>query len=234
MTDTANTLKPLMDILGYHFKNTKLLTEALTHSSLTKGRRVRKGQIRDYDRLEFLGDRVLGLVISEELFHRFEDAEAGQLSRRYNMQVRKETLADIARDIGLDDYILLSDDLREAGGLDNPSLLEDCVEAVIAALYLDGGMEAARGFIEKQWWPRLEQTGAASKDPKSALQEWAAKSGKNPPVYCVIAEEGPDHARTFTVQVSVEGCEQQAASALSKRGAEQLAAEKVLKDQDNE
>ncbi len=233
MMDISARLAALMSVLGHSFEDPGLLLEALTHSSVTKGRGKLKGAGRDYDRLEFLGDRVLGLVISEELYHRFETAEAGQLSRRYNAQVRKETLAEIAREIGLNDYIQLAGDLREAGGLDNPSLLEDCVEAIIAALYLDGGMPAARQFIEKNWWPRFETMGAAHKDPKSALQEWAAKRGLKPPVYTVVAEEGPDHARIFTIEASVKGCESRIASAPSKRAAEQMAAEQILKDQKN-
>lgn len=226
------SIEDLQTALGYQFKDEGLLTEALTHSSLTKGRQKFKASKRDYDRLEFLGDRVLGLVISEELFSRFEKAEAGELSRRFNAQVRKETLAEIALEIGLPDHILLSGDLASAGGRNNPSLLEDVVEALIAAIYLDGGMKAAKAFIEKNWWPRFDHQKAESKDPKSALQEWAAKGGNPPPTYTVIAEEGPDHNRTFTVEVVARDfCK--TAKGSSKRQAEQLAAEKVLKEVSN-
>ncbi|MFT6559396.1 MULTISPECIES: ribonuclease III [Sneathiella] len=233
MPSNKKPLHQFMVKIGHNFNDESLLEEALTHSSLTKGGKRRKGQIRDYDRLEFLGDRVLGLVISEELFQRFKGAEAGELSRRYNAQVRKETLAEIAQQLDLQDYILMSEDLQAAGGCENPSILEDCVEALIAALYLDGGMKVARQFIEANWWCRLDNKSAKNKDPKSALQEWAAKQGKPIPVYTVINECGPDHARTFTIEVFVEGYPTYGASAMSKRGAEQLAAEKLLKEQRN-
>ncbi|MCG8490453.1 MAG: ribonuclease III, partial [Sneathiellales bacterium] len=223
MAGEDTSLEKLQKALGYRFRDESLLTEALTHSSLTKGRQKAKGLKRDYDRLEFLGDRVLGLVISEELFTRFKTAEAGELSRRFNAQVRKETLAEIALEIALQEHILLSEDLASSGGRNNPSLLEDVVEALIAALYLDGGMKTARAFIEKNWWPRFDHQKAESKDPKSALQEWAAKGGNVPPVYTVIAEEGPDHNRTFTVEVTVKDF-RETAKGSSKRQAEQLAA----------
>ncbi len=219
-----------MTLLGHDFKDEVVLVEALTHSSLVKGVRKTSQMGRDYERLEFLGDRVLGLVISDELFKRYDKAEAGQLSRRYNAQVRKETLAAIGTELGLSKYIRMSADLKASGGTLNPSILEDCVEALIAALYLDGGMTAAHRFIKKNWWKRFEKLDAANKDPKSSLQEWAAKKGKPIPHYKVVSQSGPDHNRTFTVEVIVEDCDRFKAKGASKRAAEQLAAEKLLKD----
>ncbi|MEH6404696.1 MAG: ribonuclease III [Sneathiella sp.] len=222
-----------MSILKYKFKDENLLIEALTHSSLVKGGKRTMESSRDYERLEFLGDRVLGLVISEELYRRYGKAEAGQLSRRYNAQVRKETLASIAKELGLEKHVRMSADLKLSGGDNNPSILEDCVEAIIAALYLDGGMKASHQFIKDSWWKRFEKLDAANKDPKSSIQEWAAKGGKNPPVYEVVAEEGPDHNRFFTVKIIVEGCSSHSATGASKRSAEQQAAEKLLKELNN-
>ncbi|GLQ07359.1 ribonuclease III [Sneathiella chinensis] len=233
MSTEVTDLKPLMVVLGHRFAAEELLAEALTHTSMTKGRKMRKKGIRDFERLEFLGDRVLGLVIAEELFRRYPHAEAGQLSRRFNAQVRKETLAEIARDLDIGAYLRMSVDLATSGGRDNPAILEDCVEALIAALYLDGGMEAASQFIRDHWWKRFDFLEAAEKDPKSSLQEWAAKRGKAPPVYEVIKSEGPDHNPTFTVEVTLEGVTPCRAVGASKRVAEQGAAEKMLKDQLN-
>lgn len=223
-----------MQELGHMFKDKDLLIEALTHSSLVKGsHKANRAFSKDYDRLEFLGDRVLGMVISEELYRRYKTAEAGQLSRRYNAQVQKKTLADVGMNMGLPTFIQIAPDLRASGGAENPAILEDCVEAMIAALYLDGGMGAAKHFIEKHWWPRFDAENAAHRDPKSALQEWAAKKGRKPPVYTVLKQTGPDHNREFTIQVSVDKCTPTVAMAASKRAAEKMAAEKMLKEQEN-
>ena len=146
------------------------------------------------------------------------------------MRVQKSALAEIAGLFNLADYVRISDELRATGGANNPSLLEDCVEALIAALYLDGGMPAAKAFIVKYWWPRFDAENAAKKDPKSALQEWAAKNGRSLPVYLVVGEEGPDHNPEFTIEVRVEGCAPQTAIASSKRAAEKQAAKLMLKE----
>ncbi len=232
MSETRN-LAELMKLLGHQFKDVSLLEEAITHTSLTKGRR-RQLADSDYERLEFLGDRVLGLVIAEELFSRYPEAEAGQLSRRFNSQVQRDTLAEIAEDLGLNKYIRVSPELKRLGGEKNPSLLEDCMEAVIAALYLDGGMVAAKRCIKDHWWSRFEEANAAKKDPKSALQEWAAKQGKSIPEYRLVKEVGPDHNRTFTIEVHLEGYKPATAKGQSKRAAEKMAAAKMLKENVNE
>ncbi len=220
-------IKTLATLLKHDFKDITLLKAALTHSSLTKGRRRAKAD-HDYERLEFLGDRVLGLVISEELYRRFDTAEAGQLSRRYNAQVRKESLSEIAEEMDLARYIKMSDDLAAAGGTKNPAILEDVIEAIIAALYLDGGYKAARNFIKSRWWSRFDRVDAAKKDAKSALQEWTAKQGKDLPVYHVVEETGPDHDPRFVIEVSVSGVQSCKGEGSSKRVAEQAAAEKLL------
>lgn len=222
-------LKELMSLLGYEFRDITILRAALTHSSLTKGRHHNSAQ-QDYERLEFVGDRVLGLVISEELFRRFEKADAGILSRRYNAQVRKETLAEISIEIGIDKYIFMAEDLAAAGGRNNPAILEDVMEATIAAIYLDGGYDSVRAFIKSKWWQRLDLEGASKKDSKSSLQEWAAKIGKPPPIYTIVEETGPDHAPLFKVDVRLEGLDPYEGVGPSKRIAEQQAAEKMLKE----
>ncbi|MZR30778.1 ribonuclease III [Sneathiella litorea] len=229
MPGQAKNPEELAVLLDHEFKDISLLKAAVTHSSLIKGKGS-KAKGEDYDRLEFLGDRVLGLIISEELFRRFETAEAGQLSRRYNAQVRRETLAEIGLKMGLQDYIQMADDLSAAGGRENPSILEDVMEAVIAALYLDGGFRAAHKFIKSKWWPRFDHKDASKKDAKSALQEWVAKTGRSLPCYSVVEETGPDHDRRFKVMVEIPDYAPATGSASSKRAAEQKAAAKMLKE----
>jgi|TARA_R100000005_G_scaffold96232_2_gene81628 ribonuclease-3 len=229
MAGLTKNLEDLAALLDHDFSDPDLLKAAVTHSSLVKGK-GNKPSRPDYDRLEFLGDRVLGLVISEELFRRFPNAESGQLSRRYNAQVRRETLAEIGLEMGLQDYIQMAGDLAASGGRENPAILEDVMEAIIAALYLDGGMQAARAFIKLKWWPRFDRKDASKKDAKSALQEWLAKTGRVLPVYAVVEETGPDHDRKFKVMVTVEGFSSTTGSGSSKRSAEQKAAAKMLKE----
>ena len=233
MVGETKSPEQLAVLLGHEFKDIALLKAAVTHSSLIKGKGY-KAKGEDYDRLEFLGDRVLGLVISEELFQRFETAEAGQLSRRYNAQVRRETLAEIALEMGLQDYIHMAGDLAASGGRENPSILEDVMEAVIAALYLDGGFRAARKFIKSKWWPRFDLKDASKKDAKSALQEFVAKTGRGLPCYSVVEETGPDHDRRFKVMVEVPGYAPTTGSGSSKRAAEQRAAGRMLKELNGE
>lgn len=229
MPETAKKLGELSKRLRHTFTDLEILRAAVTHSSLVKGKSAKPVRA-DYDRLEFLGDRVLGLIIAEELFRRFPNADSGQLSRRYNTQVRRETLAEIALEIRLQDYIMMAGDLAASGGRENPAILEDVMEALIAALYLDGGMPAARRFIEEKWWPRFDRKDASRKDAKSALQEWLAKHGRGLPVYTVIEETGPDHDRRFTLKVEVEGFPAATGIGSSKRSAEQKAAEHMLKE----
>lgn len=222
-------LEELYTILGHRFKDQELLNEALTHTSISKGLSRQKKDRKDLERLEFLGDRVLGLIISEKLFTRFDKEEAGTLSQRFHAQVQRETLAEVAIELNLSKFIQVSAELRQNSDALKPSILEDCVEALIAALYLDGGMKAAKSFVKKNWWSRIEAKGASQKDPKSALQEWAAKFNKPLPVYEVVKRTGPDHSPEFTIEVRVEGCKPMHAKSTSKRSAEKLAAENMLK-----
>jgi ribonuclease-3 len=219
--------------IGYVFKHPELLAEALTHPSAiepTPRRRGRRRAVRGhgYERLEFLGDRVLGLVVAELLWRRFETEPEGALTRRLAALVRREAVARVAAGIGLDRHIVLSKSEAAAGGARNSSILADVCEAVIAAIYVDGGFEAARAFVERCWGPLVGEMAAPPRDPKTSLQEWAQGRGLGLPVYRVIDTSGPDHGRRFTVGVVVEGAEEASATASSKRAAEVAAAAALL------
>ncbi len=216
---------PLADALGHRFEHAELLQEALTHPSVRARRGAPK---RGYERLEFLGDRVLGLIIAELLWRRFPDEAEGALTRRHTSLVRRETLTGVAKEVGLGSHIVLSAGEEAAGARANPSVLADVCEAVIAAIYLDGGLAAARSFVERWWEQRLTKLGAPPRDPKTALQEWAQARGRALPAYRTVATEGPAHRRTFTVTVTVEGLPPASASGSSKRAAETAAAAAAL------
>lgn len=211
--------------LGHRFKDGALLAEALTHPSAnprTHGR-------RNYDRLEFLGDRVLGLIVATRLMERFPEADSGQLSDRLNALVRLETAAEVARELGLGEYLVMAKSEAENGGREKTGILGDACEAVIGALYLDGGMAAAEAFVERGWKRRLSQVGRTRKDAKNRLQEKVQGAGKPLPLYELVAREGPDHAPSFTVEVRIEGAKPARGEGPSRRIAEQAAAERMLR-----
>ncbi len=208
--------------LGHRFADPALLRQALTHSSGSTDR------MRSNERLEFLGDRVLGLVVADMLYERFPDEEEGALARRHAALVQRESLARVSRGIGLPDHLILSMGEAETGGRENDSLLADACEAVIAALYLDGGLDAARDFVHAHWSALMEENPTPPKDAKTALQEWAQGRGKPLPSYREVSREGPDHAPTFTIEVSVEGLDPAIGTGSSKRLAAQAAAEAML------
>jgi len=225
MTPRGPDLDPLFEILGHRFADPKLLAEALTHPSA----QTRRGSSRQsYERLEFLGDRVLGLVVAELVWRRFPDEAEGELTRRHTGLVRRESLVEVARALGLGAFVILSQGEAQAGARDNRSVLADACEAVIAALYLDGGLEAARGFVHRCWEPLLQGTLAPPRDPKTALQEWAQGRGRGLPTYETVSVAGPAHKRVFTVSARVEGVEPATASGSSKRAAETAAAAELL------
>lgn len=207
--------------LGYTFRDPALLRHALTHSSAV----VQAEE--SYERLEFLGDRVLGLVVADILLARFPEDPEGHLSKRLNSLVRRETLADIARDLALGPALVLGPS-EDVGGRDNASILADVVEAVIAALYIDGGLDAAQRFIQAHWSDLVDADLTPPRDGKSALQEWTMARGLDLPRYEQVGRSGPDHAPLFTIRVSVTGHESVAAEGKSKRMAEQAAAESLL------
>lgn len=208
--------------LGHAFQRPELLARALTHGSRAAG-----GQA-DYQRLEFLGDRVLGLVIAHALFENDRGAREGQLAPRLNALVRKETCAEIAEKIGLGAALRLGRSEALSGGRRKTAILGDAMEAVLAAVYLDGGLEAARRVILTLWDGYINTADARAADPKSALQEWAQARGMALPEYQDIARDGPDHAPTFTVRVVLDNKQFSEATAASKRAAQHLAAQQLM------
>jgi ribonuclease-3 len=211
--------------IGYRFSDPGLLREALTHSSAA-GRGRRGG--RSNERLEFLGDRVLGLVIADLLIRRFAKEGEGGLSRRHAALVRRETLAEIALEVALGDYLVLARSEDETGGRNKPATLANGLEALIGALYLDGGLAPAAAFIRQHFGPRLAAMRTAPQDPKTALQEWAQGRGLALPDYRVVEVAGPAHEPRFEVSVQVGDRPAATAVAGSKRAAEQAAAGRLL------
>lgn len=215
------TLAYLTALTGDAPARPDLWVEALTHGSM--------GEARDYQRLEFLGDRVLGLVIAEWLHEKSEAAE-GKLSQRLNALVSRETCADVAREIGLTAHIRLGKQARDDGGAQSDNILGDVMEALIGALFVERGFEAARAFVRKAWDKPMASGTGQRKHPKAALQEWAAGNRRKPPVYTLVAREGPDHAAKFTVAVEVKGVGTASATGSSKQEAETSAARAFMQD----
>lgn len=203
--------------VGHRFQDRRLLTQALTHGSVGGGP-------ASYERLEFLGDRVLSLVVAHMLFERFKSEPEGSLARRHTALVRGETLARVARDLDLATLMRLSRGEEDLGGRDNPALLADVCEAVLGALYLDAGFEVTSRFVRERWTPLMDEDPAPPKDAKTALQELAQGRGLPLPVYETVAMSGPAHAPVFTVSVRIEGHEPATAEGTSKRQAEHGAA----------
>jgi len=215
----------LEQTIGYRFADPALLREALTHSSaIAHGRR---GQ-RSNERLEFLGDRVLGLAVADLLMVRFPGESEGALTKRHAGLVCRETLAEIALELDLGRFLVLGRSEEEAGGRARPATLANGLEAVIGAVYLDGGLTPAERLIELRWGPRLAAMLTPPRDAKTALQEWAQGRGFALPDYRVVEVGGPAHAPRFEVLVSVAGLPPAKAVAGSKRAAEQAAAEQLL------
>ena len=208
--------------LGHRFERLDYLVQALTHGS-------RGGALGDDNqRLEFLGDRVLGLVIADALLERDDRAREGQLAPRFNALVRKETCADVARDLDLGAVLKLGRSEMKSGGRRKQALLGDAMEAVIAAVYCDAGFAAARQVVLRHWDSLIETVDHDARDPKTALQEWAQAGGLPPPDYLETARRGPDHAPVFTIEVRLLDGRRAEATAGSKRKAEQAAAEALL------
>jgi ribonuclease-3 len=214
VTKVIDTSGDLAHKLGHSFADPALLGRALTHPSATEP---------SYERMEFLGDRVLGLALADVLFHRFPDESEGGLARRLGKLASRDSLAAVARAIGLAEHVRISD-----GAKANDSILADCCEAVLAALYLDGGMPVARRFIEAAWEGLIAADAKPPREAKTALQEWAQSRGIARPGYGVIAQSGPPHAPEFTVEVSLAGEAPERGMGRTKREAERAAAEAML------
>lgn len=209
-------------ILGHSFTRPNLLKEALTHRSAAHGRAHGSNE-----RLEFIGDRVLGLTMAEWLAERFPREQEGDLGRRLAYLVSQPVLASVAETIGLDAALSVSPGEARAGVARRATVLADALEAALGALYLDGGLEVARAFVRRAWEAAMLAQVDPPKDAKTALQEWAQKRGRDLPVYEVTEQSGPPHAPEFTVTVTV-GNEIGLGRAGSKRAAEQIAAEALL------
>ncbi len=209
--------------IGHVFGEPKLLELALTHVSAVA---VKGGRGQSYQRLEFLGDRVLGLVVSDLLYERFPLADEGELSRRLAQMVRKETCADIAIAWDIGPHLRLGGGEAQSGGRGKLAILSDVCESIVGAVFLDGGYAAARGLVDAAWSPRMMASAVPVRDAKTTLQEWAQARGLPPPDYREVSRSGPAHAPQFLVAVSVEGYRAIEAVGASKRAAEQAAAER--------
>ncbi|HEX3753618.1 MAG TPA: ribonuclease III [Rhizomicrobium sp.] len=208
--------------LGHEFHDPELLKRALTHASADA--------VRSNERLEFLGDRVLGLIVAEKLHALFPADAEGALALKFNALARGAACAAAAQAAGLGEHIILANSERASGGRAKPAILSGACEAVIAALYLDGGLDAARAFVERYWVPMFAGLGADMRDAKTRLQEWAQARGRDAtaPVYTLVGREGPDHAPRFLVEAYVSGHPPEHGEGGSKREAEQDAAGKLL------
>lgn len=205
--------------LGHRFNDATLLARALTHASAGDA---------DNEQLEFLGDRILGFVIAEMLMKQFPGEHEGALALKLNALVRQETCARVAEASRLDKHIILAASEDRSGGRKKAAILGDACEAVIAALYLDGGLDVARGFVERYWQPLFAEVTGDLRDPKNALQEWAQGRALGTPVYKMSRREGPDHAPRFTVEVRVPKHDPAEGEGASLRAAEQAAARALL------
>jgi len=223
MTPDAALSDWIRTTLRHEPRDIALFRRALTHGS-------QGGPT--YQRLEFLGDRVLGLSIASWLYEQFPDDPEGKLSARLNAVVSREACAEVGRDLGVPDHLILGKQAREDGAQTSDNVVGDVVEALIGALYLESGLEGAAAFVRRAWDGKLDRRGEAPKHPKSALQEWAAARQCAPPVYRLVGQSGPHHAPVFTVEVAVGGKRGGSATAegSSKQEAETAAAAQLLKE----
>jgi len=208
--------------IKYKFKNKKLLEVAITHSSVQSSH-------YNNERLEFLGDRVLGLAISDLLYKKFNHEDEGSLAKRHTALVKREALSNVAEKINMESFIKVSSSEYKSGGTKKKTILSNAIEAVIGAIYLDSGYETAYEFIKEFWDDMLEAQEAPPEDAKSRLQEWAQGKSFKLPTYKVIGKSGSDHSPEFEIEVFVETLGSASAKAESKKRAEKLAAEKLLK-----
>ena len=225
MNARAAAIADLEQRIGHSFNDRELLERALTHASVGDGARA----VRHYERLEFLGDRVLGLLAAEALMDQDAEAREGEMSRRLAALVNYQACARVARDIGLPPALRLSASASKVGARDLDSVLGDACEALIGAIYVDAGLAAARDFFQRFWadaFDRLDEPTVL--DPKTRLQEWAQGLGLALPAYKLVGREGPDHAPSFTVEVSIEGFDPERAQGRSKQEAEKAAALAML------
>jgi ribonuclease-3 len=214
----------LEQALGHRFKSRALLIRAITHASLRSAKAARP----DNERLEFLGDRVLGLVVAELLLEALPNATEGELARRFNRLVKGQTCAAVARRVDLGKHLLLSESEAESGGREKNTILADAMEALLGAVFLDAGFDEARSVVRSLWSEQLAGLPEISADAKSTLQEWAQGKGLELPKYVVVSRSGPDHAPHFLAEVHIAGRKPSRGEGSSKRQAEQAAANAML------
>ncbi len=217
---TADLTK-LQDYIGYHFKDVHWLERAMTHSSTNED--------YNYQRLEFLGDRVLGLVIADALFREFKSEREGGLAKRHTALIQGQTCAVVGLNHKLNDFIIMSGAEEESGGRINENIIADIVESMLGAIYIDGGYDVAQRIILKLWGDTITTLEKAPQDPKTELQEWVQARTIDLPIYEVIKKSGPDHAPIFTVELTIKGFKSIKAEGPSRRQAEKTVAENMLK-----
>lgn len=225
LNGAGRDLAHLEERIGYRFRDRSILELALSHISAVKGEAPR---LRSYQRVEFLGDHVLGSVVSHMLYLAFPEGEEGELSRRLAELVREEACAEVAEDMDLGPFIRLGPGESQSGAHKRRAILADVAEGVVAAVFLDGGYEAAHALVERFWRPRLEAPRRPLRDAKTVLQEWAQARGLPPPVYREVMRSGPDHAPRFTVAVDLPGLASAQADGASKQNAQKAAAAAFL------
>lgn len=217
-------LEALERRISYTFNDRALLAEAMTHASSLDGQKTK----RSYDRLEFLGDRVLGLIVAERLLAEHAKEDEGELAPRYNALVNRHACARAARAAALGEAVILSPSEEQSGGRGKDAILADICESIIAALYLDGGMAAAKAFVTRFWGDAFDDVRATPRDAKTVLQEWAAAQ-KHGLTYAVIEQSGPEHAPHFVIEARIDGFEPARGEGGSKRDAQRAAATAFLK-----
>jgi ribonuclease III len=227
----AEAVAALVDRIGHDFRDPTLLERALTHSSVGEGADKAAGKpARHNERLEFLGDRVLGLLVADRLHRDFPEADEGELSSRLHALVDKHACGRVGERMGVGAALRLSPGETKTGGRRKEGVVADAMEAILAAVWLDGGIEAARAVFDRAWDEELAAPAPrALNNPKSALQEWSQGQGRALPAYRVTAQTGSDHAPTFTVEVSIPGLEPLTAQGRSRQDAEKAAATAMLK-----
>lgn len=225
------SLEQLEITIDYQFKDQRLLKQAVTHPSMAH--KANYVQLPNYERLEFLGDVVISLVITELLLQHFPDNDEGELAKKRASLIQGSRLSQIAMQLSLDQFILMSDGEERAGGKTNPRILENVMEAIIGAIYLDGGLSAAKMVVDKYWLAYVLDSDNLEPNPKAQLQEWAQQHGKPIPQYKIVDREGPDHKPIFTIAVTVEGLPSFSAQACSRKEAEKLAAQTLINYQAN-
>lgn len=225
MRPSSEKLAQLEQAIGYTFVDKDLFVRALSHSSAIS---PAKRTSSSYQRLEFLGDRVLGLAVADTLIKRHPEDNEGELSRKLNAVVKKQSCADVARKLDLGRFVILGDSEARTGGADKDAILADVCEALIGAVYCDGGLGPSYNFVVTAFDQHLHSARQQGADAKTELQEWAQSRGLPPPDYDMVERTGPDHAPTFSISVNIRGHEAAIATGNSKKVAEHLAAEIFL------